>query len=154
MVFRKTSNPMSRVKINLPSVFPFKTAIPVRITDINYGGHLGNDTVLTLIHEARMRFLKEAGLSELEFAGTSLIMRDVAIEFKAEVFYGDEITVYVAAGEFSRAGFNLYYKLVKGEETVVALAKTGLVCFDYSVRKVTEVPEEAKKKLRPTSYEL
>jgi acyl-CoA thioesterase FadM len=140
---------MPRIKITLPDTFPFSTTLTVRITDLNYGGHLGNDAVLSLIHEARMQFLRYHGLSELEFAGVGLIMSDVGIEFKAEAFFADTITAFVAAGDFSRVGFDLYYKLIKDEaQTPVAFAKTGMVCYDYAAKKVIPVPEEAVAKLK------
>jgi len=139
---------MSRIKLTLPEKFPFSTLIPVRITDINYGGHVGNDSILSLLHEARMHFLKSVGYTELEFAGVGLIMADAAIEFKGEAFYGDVLTAYVTAAEFSRFGFELYYKLMKGNDGgAVALAKTAMICFDYKARKVVSIPEEAHKKL-------
>jgi YbgC/YbaW family acyl-CoA thioester hydrolase len=139
---------MARIKLQLPKTFSFSTEIPVRITDLNYGGHLANDSILSLIHEARMQFLKSVGYTELEFAGIGLIMADAAIEFKSEAFYGDVLRIYVTAGEFSKVGFALYYELVSvKDETAVALAKTGMVCFDYAKRKVVSVPEEAQKKL-------
>lgn len=138
---------MARIKIQVPETFSFSANIPVRITDINYGGHVGNDSILSLLHEARMLFLRSAGYTELEFAGVGLIMADAAIEFKGESFYGDVLTAYVAIADFSRIGFDLYYKLVKGEEeTVVAVAKTGMICFDYTQRKIAKVPEEARRK--------
>ncbi len=136
---------MARIKLSLPENFTFSTQIPVRITDINYGNHLGNDAVLGLLHEARMQFLKAFNYSELNLGGVGLIMADVAIEFKAEAFYGDVLTAYVTAGEFTKVGFDIYYKLVKSEGgTAVALAKTGMVCFDYEKRKVAAVPEEVR----------
>lgn len=139
---------MARIKLNLPS-FSFFASIPVRITDVNYGKHLGNDAVLSLIHEARMQYLQQAGFTELEFAGVGLIMSDAAIEFKAEAFYGDVLKIYVAATDFSKIGFDLYYKLVKTEdETLVAQAKTGMICFDYAQRKIAAVPAEAIERLR------
>lgn len=139
---------MARIKLQLPEQFSFQTALHVRITDLNYGGHVGNDTILTLIHEARVRFLQAFGYTELAFAQTSLIMADAAIEFRSELFYGDELTAYVTAADFSRVGFELYYKLVKGaEQTVVAVAKTGMICYNYEQKKVTAVPEEARERL-------
>lgn len=138
---------MARVKIYLPDNFGFSTTIPIRITDLNYGGHVGNDTVLTLLHEARMQFLRHYGYTELEFAGTSLIMSDAAIEFRSELFYGDIVRAHVTAGDFSKVGFDLYYKLVnETDRKPVATAKTGMVCFDYGKRKVVAVPEEVLKK--------
>ena len=141
---------MARIKISIPDKSFFTTEIPVRITDLNYGNHVGNDTILSMIHEARVQFLSSHGYSELNLGGTSLIMGDVAIEFKAELFYGDTIKVSVCADEFSRVGFDLFYKLEKNQDDktiLVATAKTGMVCFDYNSRKVTAVPDEVVKKL-------
>jgi acyl-CoA thioester hydrolase len=138
---------MARIKIELPESLSFATVIPIRITDLNYGGHVGNDTILSLIHEARVQFLTQKGTQELGAGGIGLIMSDVAIEFKAEVFYGEQVRVSVGVGEFSRVGFELYYKLekqLKGKDTIVAQAKTGLVCYNYELKKIAMVPEALK----------
>jgi acyl-CoA thioester hydrolase len=142
---------MAKIKINLPDHFSFSTSIPIRITDVNYGGHVGNDAVLSLIHEARMQYLKRYGYAELDFAGIGLIMRDVGIEFKTELFYGDTITVYVTAGEFSNLSFDIFYKLVTsgkdGKPVVAAVAKTGMVGYDYSKKKPAAIPDQVRANL-------
>ncbi len=141
---------MARVKIELPENFIFQCDLPVRITDINYGGHVGNDALLSILHEIRMQFFKYFGYSEMQFAGAGMLMADVAIEFKSELFYGDIINAAVTAGEFSRIGFDIYYKLEKqiGEQKkLIAVAKTGMICYDYEKKKIVAVPEEAKQKL-------
>jgi acyl-CoA thioesterase FadM len=141
---------MPRIKIDLPSGFAFTSVIPVRITDLNYGNHVGNDTILSLIHEARAQYLYHLGYNELDFAGTGLIMSDAGIEYKAELYYGDLVKVYVTAGDFSRIGFDVYYKFekeVNGKTVLVTVAKTGMVCFDFEKRKVTSLPAEARAKL-------
>jgi acyl-CoA thioesterase FadM len=140
---------MPRVKIQLPEKFLFETIIPVRITDLNYGNHVGNDTILSILHEARVQYLGKFGLEELNFAGVGLIMSDVAIEFKSELFYGDHIIASVITAEFSKVAFEFYYKLEKqnGERRIiVAAAKTGMVCYDYATKKIVPVPENAKTK--------
>ena len=137
---------MARIKIEFPEQFSFSTKIPIQITDLNYGGHVGNDTILTLIHEARVQFLKTHGYGELDFEGASLIMSDAGIEFKAELFYGDSVIAFVSATNFSRAGFDLFYKLIRNE-TVVAIAKTGMICYNYQTKKVVSLPANAKEKL-------
>ena len=139
---------MARIKLAIPSHFLFSTLIPIRITDLNYGNHVGNDSILSILHEARVQYLKSFGFAELDFAGVGLIMSDVGIEFKAEAFYGDVVKAYVTVQNLSKVGFDLYYKLVRGEnEEVVALAKTGMLCFDYGKRKIAPVPDEASEKL-------
>ncbi len=143
---------MARIKIDLPSAFSFSTTIPVRITDVNFGGHVGNDTILSLVHEARAQFFTYCGYTELDFAGAGTIMSDVAIEYKNQTYYGDTILAAVAVGEITKVAFDLYYKLEKksadGKLLPVAFAKTWMVCYDYDLKKVTAIPEEAVKKIR------
>ena len=144
---------MARIKIDLPEAFPFSASIPVRITDLNYGNHVGNDTVLSLIHEARMQFLMQFGYTEMEFEGVGLIMSDAGIEFKNELFYGDTVIASVTCTGFTKVSFDIYYKLEKalrqaqGQKIIIATAKTGMVCFDYIRKKITSIPGEAVKKL-------
>lgn len=138
---------MARIKIDIPDLFSFKTKIPVRITDINYGGHVGNDTILSLLHEARMQFLHHYGYTEMNVAGVGLIMSDAAIEFKSELFYGDVVLISVAVADISKVSFELFYKAekeVNGKSVTVALAKTAMICYDYSLKKITALPAEAK----------
>lgn len=139
---------MARIKLELPGTYHFFTTFPVRITDVNYGGHVGNDAILAFMHEARMQYLQHHGYSEMNLGGASLIMGDVAIEYKAELFYGDVVKVYVTAFDFGRVSFDLAYKLVKeNDEKLIALAKTGMVCFDYGQKKAVSVPDEVRLKL-------
>ncbi|MBC7826730.1 MAG: thioesterase family protein [Chitinophagaceae bacterium] len=141
---------MARIRIDLPQQFLFSTSIAVRITDLNYGGHVGNDTVLSIIHEARVQFLQSHGYKELNLEGVGLIMSDVAIEFKSELFYGDRVEAYVTTNDFRSVSFDLYYKLQKevgGRIVLVAIAKTGMVCYNYQQKKIVAVPAGVKLKL-------
>ena len=142
---------MARIKINQPPSYSFSTIIPIRITDINYGGHVGNNALLGIIHEARIQFLSSYGYSEMNIEGLGLIMADVAIEFKSEIFYGDDITACVTASDIGKIGFDLIYKLEKINKdqttTIAAIAKTGMICFDYSQKKVACLPTKAFRKL-------
>ena len=135
----------------MPETFAFSTLLAIRITDLNYGAHVGNDTILSLIHETRMQWLLNLGYtSELSIEGIGLIMADAGIEFKSELFYGDTVIASVAAVEFSKIGFELVYQLEKetsGTRKAVAFARTGMICYDYEKKKIVGVPEEAKGKL-------
>ena len=142
---------MARIKIDLPAKFSFSTNIPIRITDINFGGHVGNDTILSIVHEARAKFIQHFGYDELNFWGVGTIMSDVAIEYKDQIYYGDEIIASVAVGEITKVAFDLFYKLekrsVEGKQTTVALAKTWMVCYDYNLKKVAAIPKQAIEKI-------
>jgi len=134
---------MARVKIELPKEFIFKTEIPTRISDINYGGHLGNDAVLSIAHEARLRFLKQHNFTELDVGGAGIIMVDAAIQYKAEGFYGDIILVEIAVADISGVGCDFIYRCTnKNTGTVIAVVKTGIVFYDYDKKKIVSVPEK------------
>ena len=138
---------MARVKLEIPQNKIAVVTIPVRITDINYGNHLGNDAFVSIIHEARMLWLRQYGYTELNIDGAGLILADLAVEFKNESFYGDMIEITIAAGEISKVSFELYYQLcTKRDEKIIilAIAKTGMVCYDYNANRVLSIPEKLK----------
>ena len=142
---------MGRVKIKFPNEKPlFQATIPVRISDINYGNHLGNDSLLSIVHESRMQLLSQWGYDELNAAGTSLIIADVMIAYKGEAFYGDTLTVDIYAEEITAHSFDLLYHIKTkrdNKDQDIAHAKTGMICFDYKQRKIEGVTEELKKLL-------
>jgi len=139
---------MPRIKIEIPEKFIFKTEITIRITDINYGGHLGNDSLLSIIHEARVRFLNHLGYSESNVNGSGIIMIDSAIQYKSEGFYGEVLVIEVAVTEFTGIGCDFIYRIInKDSKREIAAAKTGIVFFDYEKRKTVPVPPEFKKNI-------
>ena len=138
---------MGRIRIELPKKCLATFNIPIRITDINYGNHLGNNALVEVIHEARMQFLREHNFTELDAAGTALIMSELLVEFKSQACYKDILEVKIFAGEISRVGFEIYYSVstIRDNQTfLIANAKTGMVCFNYREKKVESIPGQLK----------
>ncbi len=139
---------MSRIKIALPKTKVFETILKVRISDINYGNHLGNDSVLSLMHEARFQFYKSLGYTdELNIDGVGTIQVDTAIQYKGESFHGDEITAEIFLGDTSPKSMDLYYRLSIERDHLIALGKTGIAFYNYSERKVSNMPDPIANKL-------
>ncbi len=133
---------MARVHLELPERFEYSTSIDVRVTDMNYGGHMGNEMVLAYAHEARDRFLKSLGYSELDVEGCSIIMADAVVVYRSEVFAGDRLHVHVGVTDFNKYGCDIVYRIDSenaGREA--ARAKTGIVFYDYDARRITRAPE-------------
>lgn len=140
---------MPRLVLEPLPAYGFAVEIVVRTTDLNYGGHLGNDRLLALLHEARVAFLARHGWSELDCGGVGLIMNEAALRFAREAFAGDVLRVEVGAAEVGRAGFRLSYRATRDADgAVIALAETGLVAFDYKARRVAPLPEDVARALR------
>jgi acyl-CoA thioester hydrolase len=133
---------MARVKLDLPDKFDFSTEISVRITDLNYGGHVGNDSALSLTNEARVRFLNANGFGEVDVGGPGLLVANAVIIYKSPAVYGDLLRIEVAVSSVAGYVFDLVYRLTNKETgREVARAKTGMVFYDYDKGKPAKAPE-------------
>lgn len=134
---------MARIKVKLPDKFIFTTEIPLRISDINYGGHLGHDVFLPITHEARIQFLDKMGYSEMDLGGYGIIISGVVIEYIKEAFYGDNLIVNIGVANYHKYGFDIIYQLVsKKDNSELGRVITALVLYDYGIRKVARLPEQ------------
>jgi acyl-CoA thioesterase FadM len=146
---------MNRTKIEMLDSYEYTTIIPVRITDINYGNHLGNDALLSLIHEARVRYLNNIGFTEVNIDGCGIIMVDSVIIYKSEVFYGDNLIFNVSVTGISNTGCDFYYRILsQNNSNEAALAKTGIAFYDYNKKKISAVPEFFVKKIEELKSRL
>lgn len=133
---------MARVKLDLPGVFRFETELAVRIGDVNYGRHLGNDAVLALAHEARIQFLARHGFSEADTCGLGMIMTDAVVVYKSQAFHGDVLKVQADAVDFGPCGCDFVFRFTaKSDGREIARVKTGIVFFDYAAKKIARMPD-------------
>ena len=138
---------MARITIDLPEQFNFSTPLPLYVSHINYGGHLDNALLLTLVSEARAQFFKALGYTELNVDGVGIVVADAALQYKSEAFHGEVMVVEMGAADFSKYGCDLLWRMsdqASGRE--VARGKTGIVFLDYSTRKIALVPEGFRAK--------
>ena len=77
---------MARIKLDMPARLLATVHILVRISDINYGNHVGNDAFVSILHEARLQWLLQHGCTELNAGGSGLILSDLVVEFKQQSF--------------------------------------------------------------------
>lgn len=134
-------------KLKLPE-FEFQTEIPVLIEHINYAGHLGNDSMLSILHEARMRFLHSRGLTESNRT-FGLLMVESHIQYISESFYGDILRVYVQASKPKRSFCSFFYLLINAsKQKEAARACTTLAFFNHQKQKMA-IPPQGLQSLNP-----
>ena len=144
---------MREKKFISPNDYCYSTELLIQISDINYGGHVGNERYLLFAQEARMRFLNTLGYSEINFGPYGIVVAEASIEYFAELFHSDKIVISISLDNISRAAFDCYYKIERIQSemnTIVACIKTNMVCYDYKERKVKSIPEDIKTKLIAT----
>ena len=132
---------MNRVSIPFPEPAIFSHQIPVRITDLNYGNHLGHDILVSMLHEGRARFFRAHEMEEGNVDGPGVILVDLEVRYRAQVFYGQTLQIEIAIGGLGSRGCDFYYRVTDSAGGgLVAEARTGIIFFDYGANKVASVP--------------
>lgn len=128
--------------------FRFTMPYEVRVSDVNYGGHVANSAVLNFFQDARLKFLAELGpFSEMEIGdGCGLILPEAHVYYRAEMFLHDRLTIGVRASEVKRSAFILEYRIERDGQ-LTAEGSTNMVSFDYKKRKVVRLPQAFKEAL-------
>lgn len=140
---------MARVRIEFPAQqIIFSCEIPVRISDLNYGNHLGHDALVSILHESRARFLASLGKSELDIDGLAMMVVDLTVRYLSEAFFGQVLLIEISAGELRRRSCELLYRVTNTSSgKVVAVASTGIVLFDRQLAKVAGIPPSLQSTL-------
>lgn len=139
---------MARITLDFNGEIIFTAILEVRVSDINYGGHLGNDRLVAILQEARVKWLRSLGYSsELNIEKLGLIQADLCVQYKLESHLGDVLQVHLAITNISKVGFELNYQVLKDDSIVVAIASSTLVFYDYSRSKVASIPPNFSKQL-------
>ena len=137
---------MDRVNIDLPEEFEFCTEIEVRMADVNAGGHLGNHCLIALLNEGHLKYMQFKGFPELLVDGRAMINADLSVVYKSEMFYGNMLAIEVAAANFDKYGLDILFRVTnRSTGKVSAVAKMGMLFFDYAERKIAEVPQRFKE---------
>jgi len=138
---------MARIIIDMPAQFVFSTEVPIYINHINYGHHLDNSALISLVSEARVRFFKFLGYTELDVEGVGIVVADAAVQYKSEAFHGETLVFEMTPADFNRYGCDLVWRATdKASGREVARGKTGIIFFDYAVKKPVGVPADFRAK--------
>jgi acyl-CoA thioester hydrolase len=133
---------MPRTKIEERPSYPFSAELDVRVSDLNYGAHLGYDRILGLAHQARLLLLRELGVTEMDLGDgrAGLMAADVAVAYEGEAFVHDVLVFELRPVEVGRGSFRLAHRVRKRDGARVALVEIGFAAFDYQARKAVALP--------------
>lgn len=145
---------MARLKLEFPEdQFCFSTLLTVRVTDINAANHLGNDSMISMISEARARFLFEFGVQETEPDGTGIIVTDLATTYRAEAHARDQLLFEVGVMDFNKYGGDVIFRVTRPHDSKpVAMAKQGFVFYNYKSSQVVPMPDDFRAKFSRVNW--
>lgn len=126
--------------------FRFSVPYVVRVSDVNYGGHVSNAAVLSYFQDARIAYLARLGpFSELDIGeGCGLILPEAHVLYRAEMFLGEAVEIGVRVTELRNSSFIMAYRIER-EGKVTAEGTTALVSFDYAARRPRRLPEGLRR---------
>jgi acyl-CoA thioesterase FadM len=133
---------MARLKLEFPDDQKcFSTHLSVRVTDINAANHLGNAAMVSMISEARAQFLFAFGIEETRQDGIGIIVTDLAITYHAQAMARDQLLFEVGVMDFNKYGGDITVRISRpADSTLMALAKSGFVFYDYPRSQVVAIP--------------
>lgn len=145
---------MARLTLHFPEdQYCYSTQLTVRVTDINGANHLGNDSMISMISEARARFLFEFGITEAAEHGVGIIVTDLATTYRAEAHARDQLLFEVGVMDFNTYGGDITFRITRpADGTLVAMAKSGFVFFNYQTSTVTAMPSEFHSKFAKVNW--
>jgi acyl-CoA thioesterase FadM len=145
---------MARLTLAFPEdQYCFSTTLTVRVTDINAAKHLGNDSMISMISEARALFFFEFGITETADDGIGIIVTDLATTYKAEAHARDQLLFEVGVMDFNTYGGDITFRITRpADGALVAMAKSGFVFFNYQALKVITMPAEFVAKFAKVNW--
>ncbi|QJQ94772.1 MULTISPECIES: thioesterase family protein [Halomonadaceae] len=133
---------MERVHVEFPTeAILHRHALSVRITDMNYGRHLGHDSLISLLHEGRVAALSSLGLNEWDIDGCPSVVADLAVQYQSEARWPDELIVETAIPAPQGKALMVYHRMRRAQdERLVATARVSLLFIDPERGRPVVVP--------------
>lgn len=145
---------MARLTLDFPEdQYYYSTQLTVRVTDINASNHLGNDSMISMISEARARFLFEFGIEETHEHAVGIIVTDLATTYRAEAHARDQLLFEVGVMDFNKYGGDIIFRITRPRDNaLVAMAKSGFVFFNYDTKRVVPMSDAFRNKFAKVNF--
>lgn len=119
----------------------------VIVSDINYGGHMGNERALIIFQQARMEWLNSIGYDEADIEGKGLIQLESHVYYLKEVFLGQKLNCRITGIDVERITFNMNYEIINENNEVAVKGTTKMAVFDYEKKKLSRIPKKFLEKI-------
>lgn len=121
--------------------------VPVRFSDTDGLGHVNNANYLSFLEVARIDYLRKV-LGRVKIEEFAVIIARVEIDYKSPVLHSETLRVGCRVSEIGGSSIKMEYRVeTKGDERLVAEAKSVMVAFDYALGKPVRVAEEWRTKM-------
>lgn len=119
----------------------------VIVSDINYGGHMGNERALIIFQQARMEWLNSIGYDEANIENKGLIQLESHVYYLKEVFLSNKLLCKITKIKLERITFNIEYEIINENKDIVIKGMTKMAVFDYEKKRIARIPKEFLEKI-------
>ena len=104
------------------------TPIQLRFSDTDALGHINNGSFVIYAETARLTFF-----NEILNASRSLILARIAVDFRQQIRFGDQVEVLTWIEKVGSASVTVMHQILANSE-VAGEALAVVVCFDYDAQ--------------------
>lgn len=130
------------------SEFKFSIDIVVRFSETDMFGHMNNVSSFIYFEEARIAFMKNIKLFNIHDQQTDIpVVVDLKCDYHAQVFFGDEIKLYVKANRVGNSSVDIHYMAINAENKICFTGRGNLVKMNVKSGKSIPFSEEEREML-------
>ena len=136
-------------------VFVFETVMRVRNTEIDVGQHLTLESLISLLAEARARFLYSKGIKDINAEYQGLIVSNLQLNIINRVRAREELLFEVGIEHISDKDGEMAIKVTRMYDgSLVAKARKSFVQYDYRSNRSISFNSDVKDALNQQPFEL
>lgn len=120
--------------------YNFFIPLTVRVSDLNYGNHVGYQNFFSFFQEARIAYLRQFDYSELDIGGCGIIVAEANCKYKRELHLNDAITVACGISKLKSKMFTMEYMISK-DDVICAKGYTINLCYDHHGKSIARMPK-------------
>lgn len=129
----------------------FSMAITPKFGDTDALGHINNISLPGWFEAARNPIFR-LFVPDLDFAKWNLIMVHIDVDFKGQLYYGEDVTIRSYVSKIGNSSFTVFHEAWQ-RDSLCASGSAVIVYFDFSTQKPQPIPEairvELAKHLQP-----
>ena len=126
--------PLTRPQLDafgVPAHWPFGLMDRVRFSEIDALAHVNHTAYLRWFESLRVLYMRERGISPYDGSGPLIVLKSVTMEYRGEMFLGEDYVVTARTASFRRASLEMHYAAfapdlrAEGTAVIVLLARDG-----------------------------
>jgi len=130
------------------SEFSFYIPIKIRFSETDMFGHVNNVSPFIYFEEGRIEFLKSIGMFNNDYSGGMPIVADLQCDYLKQMYFNEELRLYVKADYIGTTSFDVHYMGINGEGDLCLAGRGRMVYIHPETGKPVPLSDSMKSSLQ------